>query len=217
MNVSTPRQPATPVAPTTVRSRVRRSPTAEQVLAAAEHLFAQGGSSALSVRRIAESLGCSRQIVYSRFRDKSDLIRALHAEGFRRLGAHFASVSTPLGSSDRVLALAGAYRSAALDSPALYGLMFGQPIAEFTPDSAARGVAMAAFRPVIEATEAWMLGLDPALDRQVTAAAAIDLWSISHGAVSIEIAGISDAGTVQRLERLITASMAAQERSLSGA
>lgn len=191
------------------------SPTADDVLAVAERLFAEGGAGALSVRRIAEALGCSRQIVYSRFRDKSDLIRALHAEGFRRLGARFSEVDEPAGSRERVRALAHAYRAAALDSPALYGLMFGQPIAEFAPDAEARAVARASFRPVVDAAASWMLMLDPELTRERTTAAAIDFWSLTHGIVSIELAGMSDSEPVDRLDRLVSAALDAHEATLT--
>jgi hypothetical protein len=63
--------------------------------------------------------------VFTLFGDEQGLLRAMHREGFRRLGAALRAV--PL-TADPVADLTGlglAYRQAALAGPHLYGLMFG--------------------------------------------------------------------------------------------
>jgi|GEM_PF-1229268 AcrR family transcriptional regulator len=171
-------------------------PTGAAVLAAAEDLFAREGAQGLSVRRIADSLGVSRQIVYSRFGGKPDLVRALHDEGFRRLTAAFAAAPGPPGSTMHVLSMSAAYRDTALAWPALYGLMFGSPVAEFVPDAAARAVAVASFQPVVNAARAWLqVHGGPSEDDEVFALAR-SVWAANHGLVSLELAGLLSAASV---------------------
>lgn len=181
----------------------------DDVLAVAEDLFTRAGPQGLSVRHIADALGVSRQIVYSRFAGKPDLVRALHNEGFRRLTTHFAAVPGPAGSSTHVLAMARAYRASALASPALYGLMFGRPIAEFAPDDLARAVAAASFQPVVEAARAWLaVHSGPATD-SAALGLALRIWAATHGVVSLEAAGLLGDEAPVMLDDLVSATLAA--------
>lgn len=187
--------------------------TRDDVVAVAEQLFCQEGAQALSVRRIAEALGVSRQIVYSRFTGKPDLVRALHNEGFRRLTARFAAVPGPSGTSEHILAMGRAYREAALASPALYGLMFGRPVAEFEPDHEARAVAIEAFAPVLAAARAWLqtAGLD-ASDRNALHLART-IWAATHGVVSLEVAGLLGTDGGAAIARILMAIIDQETRS----
>jgi AcrR family transcriptional regulator len=186
----------------------------DDVLRVAEDLFTAQGPHGLSVRRIAESLGVSRQIVYSRFRGKPDLVRALHAEGFHRLSEQQAAVQAEPGSTAHVLALGHAYRNAALASPALFDLMFGRPVADFEPDESARSVALGTFTPVVAAAGSWLAAhversssasddahgreaadTDTEADADADADAealrlAREVWAVTHGVVSLETAGL---------------------------
>ena len=207
----------------------------DDVLRVAEDLFTAQGPHGLSVRRIAESLGVSRQIVYSRFRGKPDLVRALHAEGFHRLSEQQAAVQAEPGSTAHVLALGHAYRDAALASPALFDLMFGRPVADFEPDESARSVAMGTFTPVVAAAGSWLAAHgeessgardDPAhgraaadadADADVAAAAealrlAREVWAVTHGVVSLETAGLlgSDVAPTM-LDDVLTAVLSAEQ------
>jgi AcrR family transcriptional regulator len=181
----------------------------DDVLAVAEDLFTRAGPQGLSVRRIADALGVSRQIVYSRFAGKPDLVRALHNEGFRRLTAHFATVPGPAGSTTHVLAMARAYRASALASPALYGLMFGRPIAEFEPDDQARAVAAASFQPVVEAARAWLIVHVGSAMESAALALALRIWAATHGVVSLESAGLLGDEAPAMLDDLVSAALAA--------
>jgi AcrR family transcriptional regulator len=181
----------------------------DDVLAVAEDLFTRAGPQGLSVRRIADALGVSRQIVYSRFAGKPDLVRALHNEGFRRLTAHFAAVPGPAGSTTHVLAMARAYRASALASPALYGLMFGRPIAEFEPDDQARAVAAASFQPVVAAARAWLTVHVGSATESAALGLALRIWAATHGVVSLEAAGLLGDEAPAMLDDLVSAALAA--------
>lgn len=204
----------------------------DDVLSVAEDLFTAQGPHGLSVRRIAESLGVSRQIVYTRFRGKPDLVRALHAEGFRRLSEQQASVQAEPGSTAHVLALGHAYRNAALASPALFDLMFGRPVADFEPDESARSVAMGTFTPVVAAAGSWLAAhverssgaiddahgreaADTEADADADAEAlglAREVWAVTHGVVSLETAGLLGPDVAPTmLDDLLTAVLAAEQ------
>jgi len=186
--------------------------TRDDVLRVAEELFTSEGPHGLSVRRIAEALGVSRQIVYSRFQGKPDLVRALHGEGFRRLAARQAAVRAEPGTTEHVLGLGRAYREAALASPALFDLMFGRPIADFEPDESARAVAMGTFTPVVSAARAWLAARGGPVGAEPSLRLARALWAATHGVVTLETAGLlgSDVAPAM-LDDLLTSVLAAEE------
>ena len=198
----------------------------DDVLRVAEDLFTAQGPHGLSVRRIAESLGVSRQIVYSRFRGKPDLVRALHAEGFHRLSEQQAAVQAEPGSTAHVLALGHAYRDAALASPALFDLMFGRPVADFEPDESARSVAMGTFTPVVAAAGSWLAahgehgsgarddshGWEAADADAEALRLAREVWAVTHGLVSLETSGLLGPDVAPTmLDDLLTAVLAAAQ------
>lgn len=185
-------------------SQSQEGRTRDDVLSVAEELLARLGSPGLSVRRIADALGVSRQIVYSRFAGKPDLVRALHDEGFRRLAAQFDAVPGPAGTTDHLLAMSRAYRASALASPTLYELMFGRPVAEFEPDAEARAVASASFRPVVDATHAWLEGRGESPTDRESLALAVRIWAATHGAVSLELAGLLPERNPRVVDDLVT-------------
>ncbi len=154
-------------------------------------LSAEGGA-ALSLRRLATATGTSTMAVYTLFGDKQGLIAAMYRAGFERLGA---TMRDAVGADDDPLtALANlgfAYRRAALANPHLYDLMFGRPIASYAPDPDSKEIAEAAYRPLVHQVQR-------CLDAGVMVAApgdgaaeriALYLWAVSHGMVSLELAG----------------------------
>lgn len=190
---------------------VQRRCSREDVLKVAEDLLTRTGPQGLSVRHIAEALGVSRQIVYSRFAGKPDLVRALHNEGFHRLTEAFAAVPGPAGSTAHVLAMARAYRASALASPALYGLMFGRPIAEFQPDDEARAVAATSFRPVVDASRAWLQAHGGASSESDALELALRVWAATHGVVALEAAGLIGDRAPAMIDDVISATLGALE------
>jgi AcrR family transcriptional regulator len=150
------------------------------------------GAAALSLRRLATATGTSTMAVYTLYGDKQGLVAAMYRAGFERLGA---TLRDAVGVGDDPLtALANlglAYRQAALANPHLYDLMFGRPIASFEPDPAAKEVAEAAYRPLVDAVQqcldAGALVANPT--DGASERIAFYLWAVSHGMVSLELAG----------------------------
>jgi AcrR family transcriptional regulator len=154
----------------------------------AGRILAAEGASALTLRRLATVSGTSTMAVYTLFGDKRGLLAAMHREGFARLAAALEAAQT--SDDDPLAALAAqgvAYRRTALANPHLYGLMFGTAAPGFHPDAAGQQVADAAYRPLVDGVQRCldsgaMVGRD-------AERIALHLWSVSHGMVSLEIAG----------------------------
>jgi AcrR family transcriptional regulator len=103
------------------RPREHDARIANALLDAAEHIVAEGGLEALSVRHLAGAIGASTRAVYSLFGSKDGLIIALGARAFTLLRDGLDALPTtddPAG--DLVEAGAVVFRRFALGHPALF-------------------------------------------------------------------------------------------------
>jgi len=158
----------------------------------AGRILSAEGAAALSLRRLATATGTSTMAVYTLFGDKQGLIAAMYRAGFERLGAALESAPDPADDPLTALAKLGlAYRQTALANPHLYDLMFGRPVATYAPDQEAKDVADAAYRPLVDAVQRCLdAGALVANPREGAAErVAFYLWAVSHGMVSLELAG----------------------------
>lgn len=158
----------------------------------AGRILSAEGASALSLRRLATATGTSTMAVYTLFGDKQGLIAAMYRAGFERLGDTLREAAGV--DDDPLTALANlgiAYRRAALANPHLYDLMFGRPVASYEPDEETKEVADAAYRPLVEAVQTCLDSGALVASPAEGAAERIGfyLWAVSHGMVSLELAG----------------------------
>jgi AcrR family transcriptional regulator len=162
-----------------------------RLLDEAGRLLTTEGVGALTLRRVASSAGTSTTAVYDLFGDKDSLLAAMYNEGFARLGRAMTKARTgpPL---EALAAMGMAYRKAALATPHLYGLMFGGT----APDPEAKRLADAAFEPLVEAVQAAMASGD--LGPGDAQRLATYLWAVSHGMVSLELAGLLEGSAHKR-------------------
>jgi len=160
------------------------------LLDAASRLLEAEGPDALTMRRIATSVGCSTSVLYSMFGGKSGVAEALWCEGFERLYRALAAVEgdEPLR---RLAALGQTYRACALANRSYYGVMFSRPIPGFEPSPEALEVSL---RPLHLLADAVATCVDAGVFGRVdpTHAARV-LWAAAHGAVSLELAGYEGA------------------------
>ena len=167
----------------------------------AGRILSEEGSAGLSLRRLAARSATSTMAVYTRFGNKDGLLAAMHAEGFRRL-ANALRGAASLFPADPLAALAEmglAYRRAALDSPHLYSLMFGEAAPSFRPGGDGEAIADAAYEPLVSGVR---LALDAgALTGGDPERIALYLWAVSHGFVSLEIAGKLEPGSAEAAYR----------------
>lgn len=173
----------------------------------AGRILSADGAAALTLRRLAGAVGISTMPVYTLFGDKQGLLAAMYREGYRRLGA--AMVAATAGVDDPLQALVNlghTYRATALANPHLYDLMFGRPVAGFEPDGDAKRVADAAYQPLVDAVQR-------CLDAGQLIAGnaeriALHLWAVSHGMVSLELAGHLRNDAAQAYEEAMVLSSA---------
>ena len=168
-----------------------------ELVDAAGRILAAEGAAALTLRRLAQTAGTSTMAVYTLFGDKQGLLAAMYREGYRRLGAAMAQAAAGVNDPLEAMVRYGrAYRAAALANPHLYDLMFGRPVPAFAPDEDAKETADATFRPLVE-------GVQRCLDAGVFVGddaerIAFHLWAVSHGMVSLELAGHLPADAAER-------------------
>lgn len=171
--------------PVMVAPAVRPPLQREAIVDAARELVEAGGLSALSLRRLATSLGVTAPALYAHVRDKQDLLRALAEAEFDRLVARFDAV-TVADPIQRIRAHGRAYVDHARAHPELYRVMFLFP-PELGPAAVPADVmlpgATRAFAAAASAVEdaigsGRLVADDPLL-------VALTLWSGVHGVASV--------------------------------
>ena len=167
----------------------RKPLTREAIVQSARTLIAADGLDALSVRRVAATLGVSAPALYAYVDNKPDLLRAVAELEFEDLVERFDAVDAP-DPVDRIRGHIRAYIEHAQASPALFEVMF-----LFRPDWAPQpGVdelpaASKVFSIAAAAVEAAMstgaLRADDPLKVEIA------LWAAAHGTASVLLAGLN--------------------------
>jgi AcrR family transcriptional regulator len=101
------------------------------ILEAAKQLFIEKGFEATSMRNIAEKIEYSPATIYLYYKDKNEIIHALHQDGFKLLIQHFNSIASVTHPFERLKQMGHAYIQFALSNPDIYNLLFvmEEPIA----------------------------------------------------------------------------------------
>ena len=167
------------------------------LLDAASRLLTEKGPQALSMRLIAQEVGCSTTVLYTVFKNKQRLANALYLEGFERLQHVLDSVTQTDEPLADLAALGHAYRTNAQEHPNYYGIMFGRPIPEFDPTPESRARAAESLQIL---TDAARRCIDAGIFRDTDPAEVTEaLWAAVHGAVSLELSGyFPDRATADR-------------------
>src|SRR5687767_11614404 len=92
----------------------------KEILNAAIDLFREKGFEAMSIRNIAEKIEYSPATVYLYYKDKGEIIHALHQEGFKMLVNYFNPLNVIEHPFERLKALGQAYIKFALENPDIY-------------------------------------------------------------------------------------------------
>ena len=161
-------------------------------MAAARELVSTSGLGALSLRRLASTLGVTAPALYAHVTNKSDLLRAVAEGEFDELAARFEAVHV-----EDPLALLRAHGRAYLDyareNPALFRVMFlfppdlgdGTAVAPDVELPAATRVFAMATQAITDAIDAGVLVVeDPLLT-------ALTLWAGMHGVAQILLMGFT--------------------------
>ena len=168
----------------------------ERLCDVAMRMFAEEGYEAVTLRGLAEKLGCSHATPYRYFADKSEIFAAVCALGFDRFadalerGAR--GVSDP---EQRLRALGRAYFKFATSEPHAYRIMFElrEPVGAPHPHYKAKEIRswQAILQAVELAVQAGVLAGDPDV-------VAHQMWAGLHGLVSLHLAGKLELGKSAR-------------------
>jgi len=162
--------------------------TRDSVIDAARACIVADGLEAVSLRKLAATLGVTAPALYAYVTDKRDLLRGVAEREFERLSATFAEIDDP-DPVERMRQMSHAYVDQALAEPELFRTMF-----QFSPDLAI-GDTSGAEDPIATAVFELALGsVVEALDSGALRPAdpltvALTLWSATHGVADMLLMG----------------------------
>lgn len=174
----------------------RVSGAREHLVEAGIRILERDGLAALSARKLAAETGTSTMAVYTHFGGMSGLVDAIAGESFARFTRALTEVTPTEDPVADFFVMGARYREFALQNPQRYQMMFGtaaESLNRYHADLTVTGSA--------SARSEWAVSFDALLTgvrRMIEAgrirddgeaAVAGRLWSISHGAVLLEIAG----------------------------
>ncbi|WP_295139925.1 TetR/AcrR family transcriptional regulator [uncultured Reyranella sp.] len=154
--------------------------------------FARFGYEGVTMRQLAEALGCSPKTPYRYFKDKADILATVRAQAFAQfadaLEAAAAGAEGPLDSARRV---GDAYLQFADEHPHAYRIMFeiDQPISDEHPDLVRECKRARTFvtRQAEDMVKAGLIDADPMLFGW-------SMWAATHGLVMLRQAGMLENG-----------------------
>jgi AcrR family transcriptional regulator len=155
-------------------------------LRAAMELLEEGGTTALSLRAVARRAGVSPAAPYRHYADRDALISAVAAVGYRELAEQLAAAHASPSSAEDFAAIAVAYVQFALQRPALFRVMFGEPCDR---DNSER---VAATTAISEYVGAIVRQSFPGSNAEALSTAA---WAFVHGLAFLHLDGKLDAST----------------------
>lgn len=154
-----------------------------KILTAASELFANAGAGALSVRAISKRAGLSTIGIYNHFNGKQGILDALYIEGFQMVMSAIQVDDETLAPRAAVLQGLSNYIDLATEHRGHYELIFGRGDPSYTPSSAAIAVGEEAFNRL---TYFVSRALPETLSGREKREAALQLWALSHGYVSLQ-------------------------------
>jgi AcrR family transcriptional regulator len=103
---------------------MEQTSTAERIAIAAERLVHREGAEALTMRRLAKSVGITPMALYRHFADRDGLLNSLADSGFDELAARIANSDLPIHPEQRLVRVLDVFLDFALEKPRLFELMF---------------------------------------------------------------------------------------------
>ena len=152
--------------------------------------FARFGVEGVTMRHLAETLGCSPKTPYRYFKDKADILATVRAQAFGRFADALEAASGAAPGDDpvdRARRVGEAYHRFALENPHAYRIMFdiAAPVDDSHPELAAQAERAAGFitRQAEEFRRAGLLDVDPQMFGWA-------MWAATHGLVMLRQAGM---------------------------
>ncbi len=168
-------------------------------------MIAEGGAAGLTMRALGQRLGVSRAAPYRHFEDKTALLVAVAASGFRNLNERLQRLGAgaPESSVERVRRMGEEYVRFALENPAHYRLMYGREAMARSNLPELREAGSNLFEQLVDVFRAYQES--GGIKRQDPRTQAYVAWSAVHGLASLLIDGqIMSAVDVDALIRQTT-------------
>jgi AcrR family transcriptional regulator len=153
---------------------------------AAMELLEEGGERALSLRAVARRAGVSPAAPYRHYADREALVSAVAAVGYRELAERLAAAHPSPSTPEQLASVAVAYVQFALERPALFRIMFGEPCDRDNDERVAATTAVSLYvRAIVERSF-------PQADADALATA---VWALVHGLAFLHLDGKLNAPT----------------------
>jgi AcrR family transcriptional regulator len=167
---------------------------------AAMELLDESGAAALSLRAVARRAGVSPAAPYRHYQDREALVSAVAAVGYRDLAERLGAAHPSPSTLEQLAAVAAAYVQFALERPALFRIMFGEPCDHDNPERVAATAAVSAYvRSIAERTF-------PQADAEALSTA---IWALVHGLAFLYLDGKLEDPTSSAVADRITAAVQA--------
>jgi AcrR family transcriptional regulator len=169
-----------------------------ELVRAAMDLLEQSGEAALSLRAVARRAGVSPAAPYRHYADREALVSAVAAVGYRELAERLAAAHPSPSTPDQLASVATAYVQFALERPALFRMMFGEPCDRDNDERVTATAAVSQYvRAIVERTF-------PQGDAEAVATA---IWALVHGLAFLHLDGKLDASSPTVVAERITAAI----------
>ena len=167
------------------RPRLHDDALRTRLLEVTSRVISSDGEGAVTVRKVAAEAATSASAVYALFGSREALVAAVGDEGFRRFAEHLAAVGQGVDPAADLRDLGRAYRGFALADPYFYRVMFDRGVALADGDP-----ADAVERPTFRVLHDAVARVLPGAPAEHVLSAAVGLWGLVHGLVSLELAGL---------------------------
>jgi AcrR family transcriptional regulator len=167
-------------------------------VSAAMELLEESGETALSLRGVARRAGVSPAAPYRHYADREALVSAVAALGYRELAERLAAAHPSPSTPEQLTSVAVAYVQFALERPALFRIMFGEPCDR---DNDERNAATAAVSQYLREIVGRVF---PEADAEAMATAT---WALVHGLAFLHLGGKLDATTPSAVAERVTAAI----------
>ena len=150
----------------------------------AMELLEESGETALSLRAVARRAGVSPAAPYRHYADREALVSAVAALGYRELAERLAAAHPSPSTPVELATVATAYVQFALERPALFRIMFGEPCDRDNDERVAATASVSQYvRAIVERTF-------PRADAEALVTA---IWALVHGLAFLHLDGKLDS------------------------
>jgi AcrR family transcriptional regulator len=161
-------------------------------------LLEESGESELSLRAVARRAGVSPAAPYRHYADREALVSAVAAVGYRELAERLAAAHPSPSTPEQLATVAIAYVQFALERPALFRIMFGEPCDRDNDERVAATAAVSHYvRAIVQRSF-------PQGDADALATA---VWALVHGLAFLHLDGKLDASSPAAVAERITSAI----------